>query len=153
MSGEASVPQDSQQWTLDLKNDTREMSRMLPWLTQISETESLSEELVHNINLVLEELILNTIRYGYPKIDDLAAPSNHWIRIQLQLKNGFWDLEITDDAKEFNPLGQAAPTKTTRIEDLKTGGFGIHLVRKLSHSVKYLRENDTNYIMIRFSQK
>ena len=122
----------------------------LPKIPEIVESASISlaisEQLGFKIQLCLDELLTNTINYGYPdgKIDIITIEFNEFENTVL--------LTICDNAIEFNPLSVEEPDISLSLEDREIGGLGIHFVRKFSQSQKYSRINDMNILEIEFEK-
>jgi serine/threonine-protein kinase RsbW len=91
-------------------------------------------------DLVIEELVTNTIKYGY---DDAGA---HEIDLRIAFEDGRLLIEVRDDGRAFNPLEQAAPDTTLPAEQRDIGGLGIHLVRQMTDSVVYERRDGRNVV-------
>lgn len=101
----------------------------------------------HEINLMLDELLTNTIEHGYEGRDDGAVE----ITIEeAQRPDGLANLTITirDWCKAFNVTENPEPDTTLSIEDRGIGGFGIHFVRKLSDSLAYRRDGGCNVVTV-----
>jgi len=97
---------------------------------------------VMQINLVLEELIVNVIDYGYPDgrngcIDVLIETSAEEIRIR-----------ITDDGNAFDPFAAATPDLSLDITERPIGGLGIHLVRSYVDTYTYQYVNNHNKVVL-----
>ena len=90
----------------------------------------------------LEEMITNTIKYGYDN------PAGHQIGIRIELKEATVGLTLTDDAREFNPLLAAKPDITKPVDDREIGGLGIFLVRGLVNTMNYSRLDGRNILEI-----
>ena len=91
-------------------------------------------------DLVIEELVTNTIKYGY---DDAGA---HAIDLRIDFEDHHLVIEVRDDGHAFNPLEQAAPDTTLPAEQRDIGGLGIHLVRQMTDSVIYERCDGCNVV-------
>lgn len=91
-------------------------------------------------DLVIEELVTNTIKYGY---DDAAA---HHIFVDVKYHDGQLCIEVRDNGHPFDPLAQEAPDLTLAAEDRPIGGLGIHLVRQMTDEVRYERRGDENVV-------
>ncbi len=103
-----------------------------------------SPKFTNELNLVLEELVTNTISYGYT--DD----KEHFIEIDFNLKEKDNELEIKimDDAVPFNPLDRPAPDVNKPAEERSIGGLGIHLVKNLTDNISYRREDNYNILTL-----
>src|SRR5262245_795700 len=81
-------------------------------------------------DLVIEELVTNTIKYGY---DDKDA---HRIHVCVRFHDGRLCVEVRDNGHPFDPLAQEAPDLTLPAEERPIGGLGIHLVRQMTDEVR-----------------
>ncbi len=96
-------------------------------------------------NLAIEELVTNCIKYGY---DDAGE---HIVEIKLQLSGTELVLTVTDDGRPFNPLDFPAPDTKLPVEARPIGGLGIHLLRRMSDRMDYLRADGRNCVTVRKS--
>jgi len=94
-------------------------------------------------NLAIEELVTNCIKYAY---DDAKQ---HVIEIELKLSAGELVLTVTDDGRPFNPLEAPKPDTSLPVEDLPIGGLGIHLLRRMSDRMEYVRLEQKNQLTLR----
>ncbi len=90
--------------------------------------------------LVIEELVTNTIKYGYD------TPGAHRIHLTVDYTAGQLRIEVRDDGHPFDPLAQPAPDTTLEAEDRGIGGLGLHLVRQMSDDVHYERRDGQNIV-------
>ncbi len=96
------------------------------------------ERLVHAVDLALEELVGNTIRYGY---DDGTA---HRIRVRVSVAAEIVQVTIEDDARPFDPTRQPEPLPARSLQAAPTGGRGIAMVRRLVADMRYRRADGRN---------
>lgn len=93
------------------------------------------------LSLMLEELLVNVARYAYPT--DTEDPFVD-VRIRIDKDEGIAEVTLTDAGIPFDPFDGPVPERPTSVEDAKIGGLGIVLVRKLSDSCDYRREDAMN---------
>ncbi|WP_343850147.1 SpoIIE family protein phosphatase [Rhodanobacter soli] len=99
-----------------------------------------------DMRLVLEELMVNTVEYGYPD----GRPGQ--IRILLQPQPDAVAIELIDDGVVFDPLQSATPDLTGDLADREqVGGLGIHLARTMASEMRYTRDADGNHLLLRFA--
>lgn len=130
--------------TLSLKVETRhdELDRITAAVEDFGEQESWSPALIFRVNLVLEELGLNVMDYGY---DD----GIHEFEIVLTSEPDTLTIEIIDDGRPFDPLSDTPPPVLEgSIEDRPIGGLGVHLVRELMDELHYRREQGRNHLIL-----
>ncbi len=102
------------------------------------------DEMLFKIELVLEELLTNVIRYGYADgAGDIEVGCN-------RLGDTTFHLFIRDWGNEFNPLAKEDPDLTKGIDERPIGGLGIHLVRKMVDKISYERTDDCNVLNLYF---
>jgi sigma-B regulation protein RsbU (phosphoserine phosphatase) len=99
-----------------------------------------------DMRLVLEELMVNTVEYGYPD----GRPGQ--IRILLQPQPDAVAIELIDDGVAFDPLQSATPDLTGDLADREqVGGLGVHLARTMTSEMRYTRDADGNHLLLRFT--
>jgi anti-sigma regulatory factor (Ser/Thr protein kinase) len=130
---------------ISIKNQLTQLEVLVNELEILSEEWELPMSISLNLNLVLEELITNTIFYGY------EDQNEHFIQIEISIENQVITMRITDDGKEFNPLLMAEPDIELSVEERKIGGLGIHFVRKLMDEVTYSRCAEKNILTLKKS--
>ncbi len=99
------------------------------------------------VNLAIEELVTNCIKYGYD--DD----GKHTIDIVLSVSDQALTMLAIDDGHAFDPLAAPPPDMSLELEDRPIGGLGIHLLKELSDDVQYERRDGMNRLTLikRFS--
>ena len=125
-----------------LSNRRSELEQLVSALEQFAEDHRIPEADLHAVTLALDEVITNTITYGY---DDQAT---HEIQVRLTLAKGQLSVEVQDDGRPFNPLTAPQPDLTSGVEERPVGGLGIHLVRSLMPEVDYRRESGKNHLIM-----
>jgi len=128
--------------TLHLKNDLAEIERVGEAVEALCHESVVSAETLYAIKLALDEILTNVISYGY---DDGAE---HEIAVQLTLADRELYMEITDDARPFNPVEAPTPNVAAPLQDKPLGGLGIHLVRTLMDRLEYKREHERNILIM-----
>jgi anti-sigma regulatory factor (Ser/Thr protein kinase) len=123
---------------VQIKNDLAEMSKLREVVQEFCEQNRLTQDLQFVLDLCLEELVTNVIKYGYDE------PAEHRIQIEFFLREGLLVLEITDDGCPFDPTHIPEPNLDVPPEERQIGGLGIHLVRNFVDSMEYKRERNQN---------
>lgn len=128
---------------LEIKNHISEISKISSFLEEFAEKFVVNPKIIFEINLVLEELLTNTINYGY---DD---EKEHTMEIDFDVKDMFLECAIIDDGKEFNPLEKENPDLEMDLDDMPIGGLGIFFVKKKVDAISYKRLNGKNILKFR----
>ena len=127
---------------LTILNRQDELNRIATEVEALGEREEWPPDLLFRANLILEELGLNIINYGY---DDGV----HEIEIVLNSEPDQLCIEITDDGKAFDPTEDAPdPSLTAPLEERPIGGVGVHLVRTMVDEFRYKREDGKNHVAL-----
>ena len=96
-----------------------------------------------NLNLSLDELITNTVSYGYRDADE------HDIRVTLTERDGALVTVLEDDGIAFDPFTSApAPDLEADVEERRIGGLGVYFVKTLMDDVAYERIDNCNRITL-----
>ena len=96
------------------------------------------------LNLMLEELFVNTVRHGHR--GDCDAP----VWMTLDARPGAVDLTYEDTAPPFNPYARLpAGSPDTTAEMRKIGGLGVLLTRELAATRDYSYVFGRNRVRLR----
>lgn len=128
---------------LTLENRREAMAGLADEFDCFCQRHGLAAKISYPFQVALDELLTNTIEYGYP---DQSART---IEVHLRLMAECLDVELIDDARPFNPFQREAPDTEASIEDRQIGGLGIHLVVNLMDRVDYTRIGAFNHICLR----
>lgn len=125
-----------------LKNDKTELARLSEFLAVFAERHRVPQDLILKVNLALEELLVNTISYGYD------GPGEHDISVELHCEPHQLDVRIEDDGRPFNPLDAPEPDVNQPLEKRPLGGLGIFLVKQMADAIRYRRSGDKNVVTL-----
>jgi anti-sigma regulatory factor (Ser/Thr protein kinase) len=128
---------------IELKNNVGELERLSQILTQFGEANKLSPKVLFAINLALEEILTNTINYGYKDNHE------HKIKLAISLEYDELTVKVEDDGQAFNPLEAPEPDTDKPLQERQIGGLGIHLVRNLMDKLEYRRWEGRNMLVMK----
>jgi anti-sigma regulatory factor (Ser/Thr protein kinase) len=128
--------------SISITNDLRELTHVLQLANVFLEPRELQSKLVYAVNLILEEILMNIIKYGYDDQD------SHEIEVQIELEEDEVALTVIDDGKEFNPLSIPGPNRSKSAMDRIEEGLGLQFVRYMRNAMEYRREGDKNMLSI-----
>ena len=130
--------------SLNIERSHDELGRITDAVDELGHKEEWSNDLLFRVHLVLEELVLNIIDYGF---DD--GNEDHELEVVLISEDDNLTIEITDDGIAFDPLEDAKiPDTNAPLEDRPIGGLGVHLVRTMMDEVNYRREDGKNHLTL-----
>ena len=105
---------------------------------QFLENNAVDEHAVAAVELVLEEAITNTLRYGY------EGTGLREVEIDLQVDLDEVQVLIVDDAKPFDPLEVDAQLLPDSLDDAQVGGLGLLMIRNTASRMSYERREGKN---------
>jgi serine/threonine-protein kinase RsbW len=123
-----------------IKNELTEIARLAEQVEEFGVNNNIEPRYIFNINLSLDELLTNTINYGYDDHEE------HVILINMYLAESEVVIQIKDDGMPFNSLDMPDPDLSRELEERPAGGLGIYLVRTMMDHVEYVRQGDHNII-------
>ncbi|MCB2144866.1 MAG: SpoIIE family protein phosphatase [Deltaproteobacteria bacterium] len=124
--------------TMVLRNDIREMSRIIDAITRIADSVDCPPVVVHDVTLAMEEIFSNIVFYGFG--DDL----DHNITLHLVIEGDALILTLQDEGIPFNPLNVRIGRRDKPLEERDKGGMGITLAKNLMDQMEYRRERGKN---------
>jgi serine/threonine-protein kinase RsbW len=133
----------SQKAALRIGNTMAEMSEVAEFVEAFGQTHGLPGHIVNAMNLCLDELLNNTISYGY------ADESRHFISISLQIEGRAIVAALQDDARPFDPRRAPARRRSGDPGRRRTGGLGLRFVNALMDEVDYVRSGEYNQVRLR----
>lgn len=142
VSGESRTGRETAPSSIELVNQLSEISRLSDFVDRLGAEWGLSEDILFKAHLALDELVSNTIKYGY---DDQET---HHIQVTVSLESDDLIMRVEDDANPFNPLEAPEPDTDAPIEERGIGGLGLFLVRRLMDGISYRRSGEKNIVTI-----
>jgi len=100
-----------------------------------------TEEEILDTQLAVEEAITNVIMHGY-------AGQHGEIVITCRTTSGLVEVQIEDCAPPFDPLSLPEPDMSGDIEERKTGGLGVFLIRQVMDDIIYRHEAGKNILVL-----
>jgi len=83
------------------------------------------------LHVVLDELVTNLAKYGYP------AGATGFAEIELSREGDSLVLEFSDGGAPFDPFQAQPPLLEGGAGERDVGGLGLHLIRSLADSLSY----------------
>jgi serine/threonine-protein kinase RsbW len=127
-----------------LVNERREIARLIELVEQFGADCGLIHDDILTVNLILDEMVSNVIKYGYDDRDE------HRIDVQVAVDEGLVTIRIEDDGREFNPLAAPEPHHLDLpIEQRPIGGLGVHIVKTTVDGGEYRRADGRNILILK----
>jgi anti-sigma regulatory factor (Ser/Thr protein kinase) len=123
-------------------DDDGAMSQVRAFVTDFAVQHAIEAEEQSRILIVLEELITNLAKYGYPNRPRGDA------EVALDIVGSQLTIEFMDDGDPFDPLQSPAPYLDAPLEERTPGGLGIHILRALADESRYRRIGERNVLQL-----
>ena len=130
------------QLALELMADMAELERLNDAIDSFGETNHWSPKSLFQVKLALEELVVNTLSYGFNGQDEQR------ILLKLIQEDQQVTIELSDNGLAFDPLLKPPPDVEASLEDRAVGGLGVYLVRQMMDSVTYQRIGEWNRLFM-----
>lgn len=142
------APQPVARLDLALRNAPDELPRLAQRVEALAARAGLPSLTVHRLNLVLEEIIGNTLAYGYPD------GGEHTLLVRVAVLADAIELEIRDDARPFDPLAdRPAPYLGPDLARRRPGGLGLYLVRQFVREGRYETAGGSNRLIMKLDKE
>lgn len=112
-------------------------------ISTLAEQHDWPDDVRLHVDLVLEELVLNVISYGYP--DGRSG----WIDVSLTEDAQGICLLIEDDGDHYNPFSRSDPDLTLPLMERTPGGLGVHFIRQFMDDYHYQPTQHGNRVALR----
>lgn len=128
----------------EVSNSMAELDTLAAAVEGFTASFRLSPAVANALQLAIEELFTNAVSYGY------AEGQCGSLHLSLDVREGWIEVELQDDARPFNPLVEGPEVNPeASLEERGIGGLGIHLTRKLFDELSYERRDDRNIVRLR----
>jgi sigma-B regulation protein RsbU (phosphoserine phosphatase) len=136
-------PGDSDKvFSVVIGNTIAEMQKVVDLVEGFGAHHLLPQKLLNELNVCLDELINNTISYGYDDQD------RHNIAVKLEFTGGVLSAEICDDGRPFDPREAAPVIFDENVQSPPIGGLGLHFIKSLMDDISYARIVQKNVVKI-----
>ena len=132
---------------LDLRNDDADLVRLTEFAGGFASRHKLADEDSAPLQIILDELFTNVVKYGYESAAGEGHPEGH-IEVVLSLEADRLIVEFVDDGRPFDPLSSPPPDLDLPVEERPIGGVGIAIVRALVDEAEYRRDGNRNRLTL-----
>ncbi len=128
--------------SIQLSNNRPEIRNLRNRFDIFAKDNKIPKKAIHDVQLALDEIVTNTIEYGYEDDD------KHLIDIKFTFNKESLKITIIDDANPYNILDKENPDTSLSLEDKPIGGLGIYLVKHLMTNIDYDYRDGKNHILL-----
>ena len=125
-----------------IENNIRNLDKIAGFIEEFGNDHNLNQKTCFELNLILDELVTNTIQYGY------ADDKIHLIDISIRKEQDKIFIQVTDDGIEFNPIEKKDTNINTPLQDKTVGGLGIYFVKQKVDELTYTRQDGKNVLSL-----
>lgn len=126
-----------------LDNRLDELERLHAFFEEIGVRSNWPDRLKFDMTLSCEELLTNTINYGFPQ------GGRHVITLSVQSLPAIVEIRLEDEGVPFNPLEFKEPDLSLDLEERTVGGLGIFFAKRLMNEFIYERTDTGNLVILR----
>lgn len=127
---------------IELSNSMEELVNVMATIESFSVREGLAKCDGQALELSLDELLTNTISYGFPD------SGQHKIEVDIRISDNKLQAVVQDDGIAFNPFEHKEPDLELPIDERDLGGVGIHLIKKFMDEFSYQRIEGRNVVTL-----
>lgn len=120
------------------------LSSMLELISEFGHEMKLEEMFINNLSVVADEMLSNIIKYGYADYTD-----DIFIRLLFNVDKNEFVITIIDRAIKFNPFDVNNKPVGGDVSQIKEGGLGILIVKKLMSEYAYDYINGKNIVTLK----
>ena len=112
------------------------------WIRQLCSEHQFGEDDIFRVELCVHELAQNIVSYSNPN----KSPCELHLRVQFTSSQVV--LVVSDQGVPYDPIQAPPPPEIESLNDLETGGLGLHLVRQFVDNWSYQRQKDKNVLTL-----
>ncbi len=122
------------------------LESLFAFIREFLAASGVTEDAAWNIDLVLEELFTNIVKYG--------RRSTMPVRVACAWEAPLVTVRITDsDSDFFDPTVEPGADTRAPIEERTPGKLGLHFVRQVAERFEYVHEGRTSRITVALRQE
>lgn len=130
----------SEMISFQLESEASELDRLYLIVEDFGRANNIAADAIFQINLTLEEIVSNSIKYGY------QGEPGHTIGLNISIRSGTVAIVVEDSGVPFNPLDVPEPDVNCSVDERPIGGLGIHLARAFMDVLEYERREGKNIL-------
>lgn len=129
------------------KRDLKSLDEIFKFINEFSAKTGVDESVVFTINLVVEELFTNMVKY--------TSENSNEILLELKKNEDDLIIHLTDfDVDPFDISKTAEVDTKQSLEERRVGGLGIHLVKQMIDKIEYeYKDRQSKIILIKHLEK
>jgi len=127
--------------SLTISSEIGQIPKISAALEEAMQSHAFAEEEILDTQLAVEEAITNSIVHGY-------RGKTGTVMVIIHVSRGIAEIQIEDNAEQFDPLSIPEPDLAGDLEERHIGGLGIFLIRQVMDEVVYRYEDGKNILSL-----
>jgi serine/threonine-protein kinase RsbW len=124
--------------TLTIPSSTRYLEDLREFVTTNARDAGFSEPEVEQLKIAVDEACTNVIEHAY------GGGGEHAIDIAMIVGDDRLTVRIQDTGSSFDPETYKEPDLMQYAKMKKSGGFGVHIMRRLMDRVEFRKRGNVN---------
>lgn len=121
-----------------------DVEQMLKFVKDFSIKNKIDNQFINNLLVVCDELLSNIVKYGYK-----GSKGEIYLQLLFNKRDKELTLSIVDNGNQFNPFNVDNKPVKGEASNLKEGGLGILIVKKIMDSFTYDYINNKNIVTLK----
>jgi anti-sigma regulatory factor (Ser/Thr protein kinase) len=134
-----------QKYNFTLGHRIEDIARLEHIIKELAQLWDIDEKSLFQLNLILEELISNTMFYGFKDME------NGRVDVELFFDGKHIHVDIHDDARAFDPTKHDHDPSGHDLDERDIGGLGLLLTRQISEDLNYRYEEGKNKLHLKIN--
>jgi len=128
------------------------LSQVAQWLASLKKHYKWDRRSLFILQLALEELLVNTIDYGFKSTNHWVAPADAQIELTVATSATEIILTIQDNGAAFDPTQHISRPLAPSLEEAEIGGQGLRLIRHYFDEICYYRRDSHNHLRLKLAR-
>lgn len=120
---------DEQQLVVPASHES--IGQVCEFVVQVAESAGLDDQASFHVQLAVDEACTNIVEHAY------GGEGEGDIHVSCCVEDRFFVVRLEDQGAPFDPDDVPPPKLTVNLDELSTGGLGIHFIRKLMDRVVF----------------
>ncbi len=128
------------------------LSQVAQWLATLKKQYKWDRRSLFILQLALEELLVNTIDYGFKPTNNSMASTDAEIDLSVVTSAKEIIVTIKDNGIAFDPTQHSLPPLAPSLEEAEIGGQGLRLIRHYFDEIYYYRCDNHNNLRLKLAR-
>lgn len=127
---------------MTIPSSTRHLGEVRRFVEQHAQEAALPEDVVEQLRMAVDEACSNVIEHAYDGDEDCE------INVAVIVAPDRFTIRIRDKGRPFRPQAYRPPDVKRFVQQRRSGGLGVHLMRQLMDRVEYHTRGAVNEVRL-----